>query len=273
MSIFSRRKGQPAPSTEEPTTVDTSTDPTVAADPPVDADDGAAAADPGVAHGPHGDGDAGRSIPGDTWLAGPRDVEEVDGLGGRVDLGSLWVSGAEGMQLRLEIEQASGQVIAATVVLGESAAQLQAFAAPKSSGLWREIRGEIAASIVEQGGTADDVDGPFGPELRTRMPSAGPDGRTVFAPARFLGFDGPRWFLRAVLSGRAAIDEGAAAPLLDVIRQVVVVRGQSPMAPRELLPLALPAEAGASGEAGAEESRPDGTLDPFERGPEITEVR
>ena len=94
-----------------------------------------------------------------------------------------------------------------------------------------------------QGGTADLEHGPLGTELRTRMPSAGPDGRTVFAPARFLGVDGPRWFLRGVISGRGAIDDAAAAPLLEVFRETVVVRGSDPMAPRELLP-AAPAAGG-----------------------------
>ena len=108
------------------------------------------------------------------------------------------------------------------------------------------------------------------------MPSAGPDGRTVFAPASFLGVDGPRWFLRGVLSGRAAIDETAAGPLVDVLRQAVVVRGVEPMAPRELLPLTLPRDveapdvAAATDDAEADEAP---SLDPFERGPEITEVR
>lgn len=71
---------------------------------------------------------------------------------------------------------------------------------------------------------------------------SGENGRAVFAPATF-GVDGPRWFLRGVLSGRAAIDDDAAAPLLEVLRAAVVVRGTEPMAPRELLPLALPREA------------------------------
>ena len=101
------------------------------------------------------------------------------------------------------------------------------------------------------------------------MPSAGPDGRTVFAPATFVGVDGPRWFLRAVVSGRAAIDEAAAEELLEVLRDVVVVRGVEPMAPRELLPLRLPQDARA--EDGATEPD-DEDLGPFERGPEITEV-
>ena len=50
----------------------------------------------------------------------------------------------------------------------------------------------------------------------------------------------------------------------------VVVRGQDPMAPRELLTLTLPTEAQPV-EAPDEPSAPE--LNPFERGPEITEVR
>jgi hypothetical protein len=212
----------------------------------------------------------------DVRASGPWDVAEVEGRDGRVDLGALWLRGVEGMELRLELDQQTQQVNAATAVIGDSALQLQAFAAPRTEGLWDDIRGEIASAVESQGGTVEEHTGGLGTELRTRMPSAGPDGRTVFAPATFLGVDGPRWFLRGVLSGRAAIDEAAAGPLLDVLRAAVVVRGTEPMAPRELLPLSLPrdaaAEAAAADAAGeGEEQRP--SIDPFERGPEITEVR
>ena len=211
----------------------------------------------------------------DPRAEGPWDVAEVDGRDGRVDLGALWVRGVEGMELRLELDQESQQVHAATAVLGDSALQLQAFAAPRTSGLWDDIRGEIAEAVEQQGGTVEEHAGGLGTELRTRMPSAGPDGRTVFAPATFVGVDGPRWFLRGVLSGRAAIDEAAAGPLLDVLRAAVVVRGTEPMAPRELLPLTLPRDDHAHAEEadGADETDEKPSIDPFERGPEITEVR
>ena len=107
------------------------------------------------------------------------------------------------------------------------------------------------------------------------MPGQGPDGRTVFSPARFIGVDGPRWFLRAVLSGRAAIDEDAASVLLDVVRATVVVRGDEAMAPRELLALRLPDQPEPVVEYGADEepAAPNlSDLKPFERGPEITEI-
>lgn len=210
----------------------------------------------------------------DVRAQGPWDRSEVDGPDGRVDLGALWLAGVPGLELRLELDQQTREVQAATAVLGESALQLQAFAAPRSDGLWPDIRAEIAAAVEQQGGTVEEADGPFGTELRTRMPSAGPDGRTVFAPATFVGVDGPRWFLRGVLSGRAAIDANAAAPLLEVLRGTVVVRGADPMAPREMLPLTLPRDAAAAeGPDGPGEDQERSGADPFERGPEITEVR
>ena len=222
---------------------------------------------------------------------GPFDSSEVDDEDGRLDLGALRIQGVPGMELRLEIDESADQVVGATAVIGESAVQLHAFAAPKTMGICDDIRAEIAESIISQGGTADEAHGELGRELRTRMPSAGPDGRTVFAPARFAGVDGPRWFLRAVFSGRAAIDDEAAAPLVEFVRGTVVVRGEEAMAPREMLTLTLPQqvqeqadETGDGTDGGDGTGDTDGTdhtdnprraddLKPFERGPEITEVR
>jgi hypothetical protein len=178
------------------------------------------------------------------------------------------------MELRLEVEEASGRVTAATVQLGRSAVQLQAFAAPRSEGIWPEIRAEIASSVTRQGGTADEVPGPFGTELLARIPSRTPDGRTAHQPARFAGIDGPRWFLRAVFHGEAAYEPQAAAQLESFVREVVVVRGQDAMAPRELLALRLPESPQAAEEGeGEDEGEEREPLSPFRRGPEITEVR
>ena len=175
----------------------------------------------------------------------------------------------DGMQLHLETDEAGQGVLAVTVLVAGSAVQLQAFAAPKTMGIWAEIRGEIVQSIVAQGGTADIVDGPFGRELLTRMPQRGADGRTQFQPARFIGIDGPRWFLRAVVSGAGAADPTQVAPAL------AVSRGDAPMAPRDLLPLTLPVELSAAPEPPQEyvgKRRREDDLRPFDRGPEITEI-
>ncbi len=205
----------------------------------------------------------------------------------RLDLGAIRFVPLDGMQLRLELDESQQTVLGAHALVDGSGVQLQAFAAPRTGAVWPDIRSEIAESIVSQGGTADVVRGPLGRELLTRMPQQGPDGRTVFAPVRFIGVDGPRWFLRAVVSGAAADDDTAAAPLIELIRSVVVVRGDEAMPPREILPLRLPADinpdgpaADADGSAGDKAAEgADGTpprlddLKPFERGPEITEVR
>jgi hypothetical protein len=206
----------------------------------------------------------------DPRANGPWDESEVDGDEGYLHLGALKLRAREGMELRLEVEEASGRVTAATVQIGASAVHLQAFAAPRSAGIWDEIRAEIAAGVSKQGGTVDDVPGVFGRELLARIPVRRPDGRAEQQATRFAGIDGPRWFLRAVFHGNAAFKQEDAQVLEDVVRDLVVVRGKDPMAPRELLLLQLPESAPEPAPEGSDEAE---ELNPFERGPEITEIR
>lgn len=210
---------------------------------------------------------------------GPWDETEVDGpLEGRVDLGGLLVPAVQGMEVRLEVSEQQ-QVMAITVVLGQSAIQLQAFAAPRTEGIWGDVRDDIAVEVTKQGGVIDRGVGAFGPELRARVPVRLPDGNQGVQVVRFLGADGPRWFLRAVISGQAAVQPEAAALVEQVFRNVVVVRGTQAMAPRDPIPLRLPPQAQpADAITEAQPADPAspyrGTdLNPWERGPEITEIR
>src|SRR5699024_3394760 len=107
----------------------------------------------------------------------------------------------------------------------DGAVQVQVFAAPRSGGIWEEIRAEIAEMISGSGGTVEEADGSFGVELSTRLAQSGPQGRTVFAPAVFAGVDGPRWCLRAVYSGAPAVDESARENFDECVRSIVVTRG------------------------------------------------
>ena len=120
----------------------------------------------------------------------------------------MWLPGRPGLEVRVEADQATSQVVAVTLVLGRSALQLQPFAAPKTEDIWDEVRGEIRAGITKQGGTADEVEGPLGTELRTKVPVRAADGSSSVQPARFVGVSGPRWFLRGVMTGQAAVEEG-----------------------------------------------------------------
>jgi uncharacterized protein DUF3710 len=175
---------------------------------------------------------------------GPFDSTEVDPevleAEDRIDLGALVVTGMPGMELRLQVEEQSGQVQAVLLVLDDSALELRAFAAPKTSGIWSEVRREIAAEASRMGGTATESEGSFGTELVLVVPVEDPQGQIFSQTSRVLGVDGPRWLLRATVLGRAAVEPDAGQLMEEALRNVIVVRGSEPMAVRESLPLRLP---------------------------------
>jgi len=181
-----------------------------------------------------------KSAPADRETAGPLDVAEANAVRPYVDLGGVKILPRPELALRLEIEEGSKRVVAIALDYAESTLQVQPFAAPRNSGLWHEIRGQIVEQIARQGGTTREGEGPFGPELRAEIPTPAGNAPGVRI-ARFIGVDGPRWFLRGVISGKAAVDEAAAAQVEDLFRSIVVVRGSTPMPPRDLIPLTVPA--------------------------------
>ena len=230
---------------------------------------------------------------GQRTEAGETAADEVDGSGPwdadepfpelpRVDLGSLQVPVLEGTDIQLVFAEQHGAWVTVRHQLSEL--QLQAFAAPKRSGLWAEVRGEIAAELSGAGGQSEEREGPFGTERVAHVPAEPGQPAAGLRPVRFAGVDGPRWFLRGLFAGAAAADPAAAAPLEAVFSQVVVARGDHPMPPRDLLELRLPADAAAALEEQAraqqaqqqepeQDNRFNTAPNPFERGPEMTETR
>ncbi|MCU1679143.1 MAG: uncharacterized protein JWM93_3901 [Frankiales bacterium] len=201
---------------------------------------------------------------------GPYDVDSApdDGFA-RIDLGGLRVPAPTDSELRIEMNEA-GVVTAATYVQGRSSLQVSAFAAPRTEGIWKDVREEMLDGIQEAGGSAEIGEGSIGPELRAKVPEE--PGKKAFQPARFVGIDGPRWFLRGMFTGPAATDAGAAKQLEAIFRGIVVVRGADAMAPRDQLPLTLPREAQAA-VAEAQDPAAPRTLPAPQRGPEITEIQ
>jgi hypothetical protein len=186
-----------------------------------------------------GDEEYPKSGPIDREINGPLDETEAGAIRPSVDLGSLRVEPKRGMQLRLEIDKTNNRVIAVTLEHDGSTVQLQPFAAPRSSGLWHGIRAQIVEQVRKQGGSVTEVEGPFGPEVAAKVPVQ-TGGSFGDRHVRFVGIDGPRWFLRAVIAGKAATDSDAAEIIHTMIRRVVVVRGNTPLPPRDLLPLRVP---------------------------------
>lgn len=180
------------------------------------------------------------------WDSDEREVDTEDA--NAIDIGGLIVTGRPGLELRLQTDQATGAVGAAMLVGQNGAVELRVFAASRSGGMWGEIRREIAAEATNRGGTATEADGPYGPELRVKVPVKAADGRQGTQTSRIVGIEGPRWLLRATYLGDAATQSDPDGPLESAVRDVVVVRGGAAMPPREPIPLRLP--------PGAEPSEP-----------------
>lgn len=204
---------------------------------------------------------------------GPIDVADYtpDGVD-RIDFGALKVPGIEQTQYNLEVDQETEVVVAVTALREDGAVQIQPFAAPKAGDFWPEVKSELRDGLIEQGGKVEEITGTFGAELRAEMPAEDEEGNQGIQIVRFVGIEGPRWLVRAVFLGAPAVDERAAEVFEDLVRACVVERGNAPMAPGDLLELQIPEGAEAAPEELAEDGeRPP--LDPFERGPEITEIR
>ena len=186
---------------------------------------------------------------------GPWDVEDenVPDYDEYLDMGSYYLPFLKGIELRVKANRATQQVL-------------------------------------EANKDAKEVEGVFGTELA--LPVTVKGGRKVLT--RIVGVDGPRWMLRGIFSGKAATDpEGEEAKALNqFFADIVVERGDDPLAPRDLIPMhppVAPAERKAA-KAAAEEAeqkteipgKPKGPFDSdqqvevkttLSRGPMFSEVR
>lgn len=180
---------------------------------------------------------------------GPFDIDEVDLEADdveRLDFGALVITPIPDCELRLQVAEETQQIVSALIVKDDSALEVSAFAAPRSPGMWAEIRDQIVEQTVAAGGTADNVEGPFGTELVRNVPVQTPDGQVAFQPSRTWVAQGPRWLLRGVLFGQAALsdqsDDDVVGPFFDAFSDIVVRRGDAPMPVGDVLALTLPPE-------------------------------
>ncbi|WP_127506686.1 DUF3710 domain-containing protein [Actinoplanes solisilvae] len=167
---------------------------------------------------------------------GPWDANQAPDDIQRLDLGSLLIPAVDGVEVRVQANP-DGAVEQIVLVDGDSALQLGVFAAPRTEGIWNEVRDEIAEAMKSDGVAAREVDGPYGVELTARVNT--PEGP---ADVRFVGVDGPRWMVRALYQGAAAADPSREGRLGEVLSGLVVVRDNEARPVREALPLRLPKE-------------------------------
>ena len=118
----------------------------------------------------------------------------------RLDLGGLRVPVPPGIEVRVDVN-AEGEVVAATLVHKASSMQVNVFAAPSAPASGTRCAPR-SRSRSRQRRPGPGRRGPHGQELFAAVPVQGGGA----APARFIGVDGPRWFVRALLTGPAAQD-------------------------------------------------------------------
>jgi Protein of unknown function (DUF3710) len=175
---------------------------------------------------------------------GPWDSDETpDDELPRVDLGSLRVAPHEGAELRLQVDEESGEVQSVMLAADDGALELRAFAAPRNGDLWSEVRPQIAADVAQHGGTATERQGRWGTELVCQVQVVLPDGNQAIQPSRIVGVNGGRWLLRATFLGQPAVEPDTAGEWEDALATVVVHRGSQAMPVGDALPLVLPDDA------------------------------
>jgi hypothetical protein len=173
-------------------------------------------------------------------IDGPIDSEQVEINESYIDFGSILVpKSIPDMTVRVEVEESSSRLVAVSLEIENSLLQISAFSAPKSTPIWHEVADQLLESLKTQGAEACISECPFGVSILATMHSDDADQPT--RQLKFFGADGPRWFLRGILSGQALTDPATGVVLDNVFRQLVVNRGLEALPPRELLPLVMPA--------------------------------
>ena len=76
---------------------------------------------------------------------GPWDVddENVPDYDEYLDMGSYYLPYLAGLQLRIKANRSTQEILGATISYGASSLEIEAFAAPKTMGLWDDVRADL----------------------------------------------------------------------------------------------------------------------------------
>lgn len=213
--------------------------------------------------------EAQKEAPRDRVKNGPWDESEEAGEANRIDLGTLRIPVIDGMQVQLEAHEESGSILAVSLIHKGGALRVQAMAAPKTEGLWSQVRSQVSASVTAAGGSAKEIFTDLGYGLSAAIPHKIDEDQVGVQNHEYVGVDGPRWFLMGTIAKTDGLPEEVRDELVEVFRGIIVVRGDGPMTPGQFLELTPPNLEPDADSAGSS----DDDIDPFERGPEIAEVR
>lgn len=184
----------------------------------------------------------------DDDLDGPFDIEDFDDQAAaavaRLDLGSVLIPMPGAGQVQVELSE-GGVPSAVWVVTPNGRFTVAAYAAPKSSTLWREVATELADSLRKDAAEVRIEDGPWGREVI---------GVAAAGVVRFIGVDGYRWMIRCVVNGPQETIDALSDEAREALADTVVRRGDTPLPVRTPLPVQLPEPMAAQLRAAAEQA-------------------
>lgn len=154
-----------------------------------------------------------------------------------LDLGSLQIPVRPDLDVSVDLEPETGNIISVTLSTLESLGAIQLFAAAKDADDWTKTRYEIAARLESTKVQPKVSTGVFGAEIHAVMPVFDKQGSATVQAVRFLGIVGDRWFMRVTVTGAAALDSTAIASFDSLLADLVVIRGDQPIAPGDRLPI------------------------------------
>jgi hypothetical protein len=177
---------------------------------------------------------------GGRELDGPFDIDDFDDPSvatvGRLDLGSVLIPLPEAGQVQVELTQ-QGVPSAVWVMTSNGRFTIAAYAAPKTTSLWRDVAAELADSLRKDVAHVSVQDGPWGREI-VGSPPSGEQGQA--GVVRFIGIDGYRWMIRCVVNGPQDNVDALADEARNALADTVVRRGDTPLPVRTPLPVELP---------------------------------
>lgn len=206
---------------------------------------------------------------------GPYDVSDPDAPEGEyLDLGALKILGKSGLSMHLSPSPDRKSIVDLTFSYGSSSLKLTLLASPRRVKFWEELRRNILSA---QKGSRE-AEGAFGPEIffETKVREG------VEIPTRIVGVDGPRWMLRGIFAGPAAVGGEEKEYLDSFFSTVIADRGKEPLAPGDPVPLAFPPQLLPENMARAAAGRGPEMVDvktkqsvqeTLTRGPMFTEIR
>lgn len=182
----------------------------------------------------------------DDGLDGPFDIDDFDDPAaaavGRLDLGSVLIPMPEAGQVQVELTEA-GVPSAVWVVTPNGRFTVAAYAAPKTTGLWREVATELADSLRKDSAKVSIQDGRWGREVVGTAPGGQERSDARNSPSgmvRFIGIDGYRWMIRCVVNGPAETMDVLSEEARKALADTVVRRGDTPLPVRTPLTVQLP---------------------------------